>query len=122
MGFESSLLLSEGCAGRFRGVRLRLSALTFCRFRERKRFQLLQLLSFAGGQDEGGDFQRRFTLFPIYFQQRSSDPALNYTAFLPFYGNLQNRLFRDEVRFVMFPFYVRTRKKDVVTDNYLLPL
>ncbi|MCI0537907.1 MAG: hypothetical protein L0Z50_22050 [Verrucomicrobiales bacterium] len=94
---------------------------TYDRFGEEKRFQLFQLLSFAGGQGNAGHLQSRFTLFPIYFQQRSPDPALNYTAFLPFYGDLKNRFFRDEVHFVMFPFYVQTRKKDVITDNYVLP-
>src|ERR1035438_8387131 len=45
----------------------------------------------------------------------------NYTALLPFYGHLKNRLFRDEIFFVMFPIYSETRKRDVVTDNYLYP-
>ena len=65
--------------------------------------------------------ERRFTLFPIYFQQRSPDPKENYTALVPFYGHLKNRLFRDEIFFVMFPIYSETRKRDVVTDNYLYP-
>ena len=69
-----------------------------------------------------GDFpRRRFTLFPLYFQQRSPDPNENYTALVPFYGHLKNRLFRDEIFFVMFPIYSETRKRDVVTDNYLYP-
>ena len=64
---------------------------------------------------------RRFTLFPIYFQQRSPDTNENYTALVPFYGHLKDRLFRDEIFFVMFPIYSETRKRDVVTDNYLFP-
>jgi hypothetical protein len=40
---------------------------------------------------------------------------------MPFYGHLKNRLFRDEIFFVMFPFYSETRKRDVITDNYLYP-
>ena len=40
---------------------------------------------------------------------------------LPFYGHLKNRLFRDEIDFTMFPLYVRTRKKDVVTRNMPYP-
>jgi hypothetical protein len=39
----------------------------------------------------------------------------------PFYGYLQKRLFRDETRFILWPAYVQTRKRDVVTDNYLAP-
>ena len=55
-------------------------------------------------------------------QQRSPDTNLNYTALVPFYGHLKNRLFRDEINFVLFPLYSETRKKDVVTDNYLYPI
>jgi hypothetical protein len=95
--------------------------LTYDRFGTEYRWQLGQLLSFAGGQD-AQDFQkRRFTLFPIYFQQRSPNTNENYTALVPFYGHLQNRLFRDRIFFVMFPIYSETQKKDVVTENYLYP-
>jgi hypothetical protein len=95
--------------------------LTYDRFGTEYRFQILQVFSFSGGQNQLENTQRRFTLFPLYFQQRSSEPDLNYTALVPFYGRLKNRLFRDEIRFAMFPLYSQSRKKDVVTDNYLYP-
>jgi hypothetical protein len=96
--------------------------LTYHRFGSEYRLQFLQLLDFTGGQNPHGAAKKRFDLFPFYFHQRSTDPKENYTALVPFYGHLENRFFRDDIRFVMFPLYVRTRKKDVVTDNYLLPL
>jgi hypothetical protein len=96
--------------------------LSYDRFGDQYRWHLAQLWSWAGGPSQTETERRRFTLFPIYFQQRSSDPAENYTAVFPFYGHLQNRLFRDEIFFVMFPVYGQSRKKDVVTDNYLYPL
>ena len=86
------------------------------------RWQLAQLLSFSGGQNPDDSTAKRFTLFPVYFQQRSSNPDGNYTALFPLYGRLQNRLFRDEIFFVLFPIYGESRKRDVVTDNYLYPL
>jgi len=95
--------------------------LTCARFGTEYRFQFFQLFSLSGGQNQQENTQKRFTLFPIYFQQRSPDPGLNYTALVPFYGRLENRLFRDEIRFVLFPLYGQSRKKDVVTDNYLFP-
>ena len=95
--------------------------LTYRRFGTEYRWQLGQLLSFAGGEGPQGGGQTRFTLFPLYFQQRSPIEKENYTALVPFYGHLQNRLYRDEIFFVMFPIYSQTRKKDVVTDNYLFP-
>jgi hypothetical protein len=95
--------------------------LTYDRFGSEYRFQIFQLFAFAGGQNQRESHQRRFTLFPLYFQQRSPEPELNYTAVLPFYGTLKNRLFRDEIHFVLFPAYSQTRKRDLVTDNYLYP-
>jgi hypothetical protein len=95
--------------------------MTYRKFGTEWRVQLVQLFSFAGGANQDDQKTRRFTLFPFYFQQRSKDPALNYTALVPFYGHLKNRLFRDEATFVMLPLYLKTRKKDVVTWNYLFP-
>jgi hypothetical protein len=95
--------------------------LTLDRFGQDYRCQVLQLFSFAGGPTMEEQGKRRITLFPFYFQQRSPDPTLNYTALVPFYGHLKNRMFRDEIFFVMLPIYLQSRKRDVVTDNYLLP-
>jgi hypothetical protein len=95
---------------------------TLDRFGQEYRIQFLQVLSFAGGQSQRGTKARRFTLFPLYFQQRSENPQENYTAVFPFYGELQNRLMRDNIRFVLFPVYAQSRKKDVVTDNVLFPV
>jgi len=96
--------------------------LTYDRYGKEYRWQLFQLFSFAGGQDANDADKRHFTLFPFYFQQRSADPSQNYTAVVPFYGHLRNRLFRDEIYFVMFPIFGESRKRDVVTDNYLYPI
>jgi hypothetical protein len=95
--------------------------LTYDRFGEQYRWQLFQLLSWAGGPTQEERERRRFSLFPVYLTQRSSDPAENYTSIFPFYGHLRNRMFRDEIYYVMFPFYGQSRKKDVVTDNYVYP-
>ncbi|MEO7298415.1 MAG: hypothetical protein ABI042_07550 [Verrucomicrobiota bacterium] len=95
---------------------------TYDRYGGEYRFQILQLFAFAGGKTQEDEGKSRFTLFPFYFQQRSVNPELNYTAFLPFYGTLKDRLFRDEIHFVLFPLYVGTRKKDIVTQNYLFPV
>ncbi len=95
--------------------------LTYDRFGAEYRFQIGQLFAFSGGRRGDEDKDKRFTLFPLYFQQRSTNPTNNFTAVMPFYGRLQNRLFRDEVKWVMLPLYLQSRKRDVVTDNYLYP-
>jgi hypothetical protein len=96
--------------------------LSYRRFGPEYRFQAAQLLSLSGGQQVEGAAERRVTLFPVFFSQRSPDTNLNYTALVPFYGHLQNRLLRDRIDFVLFPLYSETRKNDVVTDNYLYPI
>ncbi len=96
--------------------------LTWDRFGGQYRWQFCQLLSFAGGPTQTETNRDRFTIYPLFFRQHSSDTNENYTAVVPFYGHMEHRFSRDEVDFVMFPAYVKTRKKDVVTRNYLLPL
>lgn len=96
---------------------------TWDRFGSESRFQILQLFSFAGGESGEESSARRLTIFPFYFQQRSPNTNLNYTALFPFYGHLAGRPLnmRDDIRFVMFPLFSETRKRGVVTDNYLFP-
>ncbi len=95
--------------------------ISYRRFGGEYRLQILEFLSFSGGRADPANGVRRFTIFPFYFQQRAPDASLNYTALVPFYGHLKNRLFRDETKFLLFPLYSETRKKDVVTDNFLYP-
>ncbi len=96
--------------------------LTRTRYGHERRWQLFELISTSSGHEPDDDDVRRFTLFPFYFQQRAADTNLNYTAVAPFYGRLKHRLFKDEIYFVMFPFYAETRKRDVVTENYAYPI
>ncbi len=96
--------------------------LNYRRFGAEYRLTLGEVISFSGGNTEDETNVRRSTIFPIYFRQRSPNTNLNYTAVVPFYGHLVNRLFRDDIKFVMFPLYSETRKQDVVTDNYLYPI
>ena len=85
------------------------------------RWQFAQVFSFGGGRQPDGALRRRFTLFPFYFQQRSTATNDSYTALFPLYGHLRDRLFRDDIFFVLFPLYSQTRKQDVVNHNVLYP-
>ncbi len=95
--------------------------MSYHRYGTQSRWQFMQVLSFAGGENQEGVNPKRLTIFPFYFQQRSKDTNLNYTAVLPFYGNLENRIFMDRIQFVLFPLYVETQKRDVISDHYLMP-
>ncbi|MBX3734594.1 MAG: hypothetical protein KF791_18615 [Verrucomicrobiae bacterium] len=98
-------------------------ALTWRRSGGESRFQLAQVITWihTGQQDEQDSYIHR-TVFPIYFEQRSVSGTNDYLAVLPFYGHLRNRLFRDEIEFILFPIYSRTRKGAVVTRNYVYPV
>lgn len=96
--------------------------LTYDRYGEQYRWQFCQLFSLAGGPYPNEKSRDRFTIFPLYFQQRSANPEGNYTALFPFYGRLKHRLFRDEIYFIMFPIFGETKKRGVVTDNFVYPL
>src|SRR5260221_9286451 len=95
--------------------------LTYDRYGDQYRWQLFQLCSLAGGPASTENARDRFTLFPLYFQQRSPDPTENYTAVFPLYGHLKHRLFRDDIYFILFPIFAESTKRGVVTDNYLFP-
>lgn len=96
--------------------------LTYDRYGGQYRWQFMQLFNLAGGETQTETNRDRFTIFPIYFQQRSSDPEENYTALFPLYGTLKHRFNRDEIQFAAFPVYAKTRRREVVTRNYLFPV
>jgi hypothetical protein len=85
------------------------------------RWQFFQFLNFAGASYQSEDPVVRRTVFPFYFQQQSRSGTNDYIAVLPFYGHARNRMFRDEFDFYMFPLYLRSRKGELVTKNYMMP-
>ncbi|WP_423430411.1 hypothetical protein [Limisphaera sp. 4302-co] len=95
---------------------------TYDRTGSEARWQLMQLLSGSRGADQEQRTTARWTLFPVLFWQRSEDPEREAFAFLPFYGHLEKRLFRDEIDVVLFPLWSRTRKREVVTENWFYPV
>ena len=95
--------------------------LSYDRFGAEFRWHLFQLLSFSHASTQEDLTAKKFTIFPFYFQSRSADPALNYTALVPFWGTMRNRLLRDEINLHLFPLHSRTVRKDIVTHNFLFP-
>jgi hypothetical protein len=96
--------------------------LTHDRYGTEYRFQIGQVFAFAGGNNQKNEQKKRFTLFPLYFHQRGPNPEDNYDAVLPFYGTIRNRIFRDRISWKMFPFYVQSDKRGMITDNFLMPI
>ncbi len=95
--------------------------INYRRFGPEYRWQIAQVFSISGGDTAQSNTFHHTTVFPFYFHQRSTATNDGYTAVFPFYGHLENRMFRNDIKFVMFPLWSRTEKKDVVTYNYMYP-
>lgn len=83
---------------------------TYDRFGQVRRWQLAQLL--RGGTTEigAGTVDRGLTLFPVLFHRRSTDTNAGYTAVFPLAGTIKDRFFRDEIRFLLWPLFVKTTR------------
>jgi len=95
--------------------------MTYDRFGSEYRFQWFQIFSFSGGKDQAAVKTDKMALLPFFSWQRSLDTNQNATALWPLYGTMKNRYFRENIKFVLWPLYVETQKKDVHTYNYALP-
>ena len=63
----------------------------------------------------------RFWSLPIYFQGRDKNEGF-YMAVFPLGGRVCDILGRDEIYFVLFPLYARSRVNDVQTKDVLWPI
>jgi hypothetical protein len=92
------------------------------RYGEDRNWQFLQLVrsTYQVGVDDR--VTDRFLLFPFVWWQDTSDDSADYFAFFPLGGTVKGRLFRDRFDFVLFPLWLQTTRRDVVTDNYLAPI
>jgi len=90
---------------------------TFDRFGDQKRWQFFQIFNQSVGEYQDETIRNRITVFPFYFHQRSTNPEQNYTALLPLYGRLVNRLYYKEIDFVLWPLWVKTLREGTVAPT-----
>jgi hypothetical protein len=95
--------------------------ITYDRSGEEYKWRFFLMTTISGGRRQE-EQSRRFTLFPIVFSQWTREGPLEYFAVFPLGGTIRDRLNRDEMRFWLFPLYAQTRKRDMVTENYLYPI
>ena len=63
----------------------------------------------------------RFWLLPVWFHGRAADGA-GYAALFPAGGEIRNFLFKDRIRFALWPLWAETQVNDVRTVNVLWPV
>lgn len=93
---------------------------SYRRYGDERRFSFAELATWETQKNEEEKAERSTTIFPFYLRKHLPDGTSDLGLF-PFYGHLINRFGRDDIRFVMFPAYAKTRKKDLTTVNILYP-
>lgn len=81
-------------------------------------FGLFRKQSFR--KQEGERKEEGTSLLPFYVSG-TSERYGPYRAFIPFYGDIYQRFWRDEYHFVLFPLYGQTVNHGTTVDHYLFP-
>jgi hypothetical protein len=81
--------------------------------------QIMHLFEIDFGPRETGEDEAM--LFPFLFYGETGEDA-RYFAFFPFGGRLEDKFGRDEIRFTLFPLYLRTERGTTVNSHFLWPI
>lgn len=82
-------------------------------------YRLFFLINYYSNRDDEYS-QRNFSLFPIIYYRNEPGEPLEHSIF-PVSGHFYEKLGRDEIRYLLFPFYSRTYKDNTRVDNVLWP-
>lgn len=83
---------------------------------------LLYLLRYDTEKLENGFTEREFTLFPFVFYRDALEDEEDHFGLFPVYGNLKNTFSKDEIKFILFPVYMKTRSGGDRTTSVLWPI
>lgn len=86
------------------------------------KFQLLVYVFYYKSDLRPSGFREyEYTLIPFIFGRKDEQPEKSYFAFFPFFGTLKNKYAKDEISFVLFPLYLRTRDDGMTNQNFVWP-
>jgi hypothetical protein len=95
---------------------------TYDRRDDNWRFQLLVYLFYLESEKTKNGFnEKEFNLFPFIFSKWAENKENSYFAFFPFFGNMKNKFYKDEIRFVLFPLFLQTREGEEINSSFLWP-
>ncbi len=95
---------------------------TYDRRGDNWRFQLLVYLFYLESEKTKSGFnEKEFNLFPFIFSKSAENKENSYFAFFPFFGELKYKFYKDQVRFVLFPFFLQTRDGEEINTSFLWP-
>lgn len=80
------------------------------------------LLAFGTNWDVDDPHSRhRLWVLPFYFHGRDVH-GQDYRALFPIYGQVNEFIFWDEIRFVLFPLYIRSRARETEARSWFWPI
>jgi len=80
-----------------------------------KRFQVFPLIN-QGERYQGGSYKE---YFPVFWGK--TETGQRYGGFFPIYGKYKQRFDRDEIKFILWPLYISSKKADSHTYRFLWP-
>lgn len=84
-------------------------------------WKVLNLINGAGPRRSEAvsttDSTKAFDLWPFWFSRETGAPETSYRAFFPIAGRVKYRFWRDDVRWAVWPLYLRTEKHGMITTS-----
>jgi len=84
-------------------------------------FSFFQLVNLRDSTPPTGPFDKHFDVWPFYFSRTTSEPEENYRALFPIAGTIKNKFGKDQIKFVLAPFYAQIEKNGGRTTHAPFP-
>lgn len=82
---------------------------------------LLYLMKYDSEKLDNGFTEREFTFFPFIFYKDALEDDKDHFGVFPVYGNLKNSFSKDEIKFLLFPLFMKTKDEGNETTSILWP-
>jgi len=79
------------------------------------------LLVYNTETTKSGYKNKEINFFPFVFYNNEEDTNNNYLALFPLYGDMKNKFGKDDIRFFLFPLYMKTDVNDEITTSVMWP-
>lgn len=126
-GFRPLWVQNDDAKGQFKSGYFLYPVFSYTVDETTYRWNVLELIRLegrrAGAATPKSMFEPRgnFEIWPFWFARQTGDPALSYRGFFPIAGTLKDKFGFARASWVLFPLYVNTDKRDVITTSVPWP-
>jgi len=90
---------------------------------QQNKFQaLFYLIRYKNFNDYDDLQEKTFSIFPILDISWSGKEENDYFSLFPIYGSFKNKFMKDEIDYILFPLYLKTKKKNSQNTHFLWPI